>query len=412
MDVVVSRCAGLDVHKAQVTACVRVPDGAGGRRSEVRRFDTMLSGLEALADWLRTERVEVVVMESTGSFWKPVWAMLEDNDEFELKLVNARHVKQVPGRKTDVNDAAWLAQLCEAGLLAGSFVPPPVIRQLRDLTRYQKRLIQDRGRESNRVEKVLEDAAIKLGVVASQVLGVSGRAMIEALIEGERDPETLADLAKGKLRAKTDELVKALEGRFNEHHALMLRLHLDHIDYLDEKIDQVDQQIEEVMVPFAEKRDRLCTIPGVGQRVANVIIAETGGDMTRFHSPEHLASWAGLCPGNNESAGKRKTGKTRPGNVWLTDALTQAAWAATRSHDNFIKARYWRLAHRIGKKKAVIATAHQILTISWHLLADNIDFHDLGGDYYQHKPNPERRINHLVRQLEALGHHVTLTPAA
>lgn len=412
MDVLVSRCAGLDVHKAQVTACVRVPDGAGARRSEVRRFDTMMSGLEALAEWLRSERVEVVVMESTGSFWKPVWAMLEDDSGFELMLVNARHVKQVPGRKTDVNDATWLAQLCETGLLAGSFVPPPVIRQLRDLTRYQKRLIQDRGRESNRVEKVLEDAVIKLGVVASHVLGVSGRAMIEALIRGERDPETLADLAKGRLRAKIEELIKALDGRFNQHHALMLRMHLDHIDYLDEKIDQLDQQIDEVMVPFAEKRDRLCTIPGVGQRVANVIIAETGGDMTRFPSPEHLASWAGLCPGNNESAGKRKTGKTRPGNVWLTDALTQAAWAAARSHDNFIKARYWRLAHRIGKKKAVIATAHQILTISWHLLTDNTDFHDLGGDYYQHRPNPERRINYLVRQLEALGHHVTLSPAA
>lgn len=412
MDVLVSRCAGLDVHKAQVTACVRVPDGAGARRSEVRRFDTMMSGLEALAEWLRSERVEVVVMESTGSFWKPVWAMLEDDSGFELMLVNARHVKQVPGRKTDVNDATWLAQLCETGLLAGSFVPPPVIRQLRDLTRYQKRLIQDRGRESNRVEKVLEDAVIKLGVVASHVLGVSGRAMIEALIRGERDPETLADLAKGRLRAKIEELIKALDGRFNQHHALMLRMHLDHIDYLDEKIDQLDQQIDEVMVPFAEKRDRLCTIPGVGQRVANVIIAETGGDMTRFPSPEHLASWAGLCPGNNESAGKRKTGKTRPGNVWLTDALTQAAWAAARSHDNFIKARYWRLAHRIGKKKAVIATAHQILTISWHLLTDNTDFHDLGGDYYQHRPNPEHRINYLVRQLEALGHHVTLSPAA
>lgn len=412
MDVLVSCCAGLDVHKAQITACVRGPDGAGGRRSEVRRFDTMMSGLEALTDWLMSERIEVVVMESTGSFWKPVWAMLEDHDEFELKLVNARHVKQVPGRKTDVNDATWLAQLCEAGLLAGSFVPPPVIRRLRDLTRYQKRLIQDRVRESNRVEKVLEDAAIKLGVVASQVLGVSGRAMIEALIEGERDPETLADLAKGKLRAKIDDLVKALDGRFDEHHATMLRLHLDHIDYLDDKIDQIEQQIDEAMIPFAEKRDRLCTIPGVGQRVANVIIAETGGDMTRFHSPEHLASWTGLCPGNNESAGKRKTGKTRQGNVWLTDALTQAAWAATRSHDNFIKARYWRLTHRIGKKKALIATAHQILTISWHLLAENTDFNDLGGDYYQHKPNPERRINYLVHQLEALGHHVTLTPAA
>jgi transposase len=411
VDVLVARCAGLDVHKQRVTACVRTPLDGEGRRSEVRTFDTTLAGLTELAGWLMAERVTEVVMESTGSYWKPVWAVLEEVD-VELKLVNARHVKQVPGRKTDVNDATWLAQLLEVGLLEGSFVPPPAIRQLRDLTRYQKRLIQDRVRESNRVQKVLEDAVIKLGSVASNVLGVSGRAMIEALISGERDPEVLAELAHGRLRVKIPELVAALDGRFEAHHAVMLRLHLDHIDYLDEKISGLDDQIDEVIRPFEQARELLCTIPGIGTRVANTIIAETGADMTRFPTPEQLVSWAGLCPGNNESAGKRRSTTTRPGNVWLTDALTQAAWAAARSRDNFIKARFWRLARRIGKKKAVIATAHQLLTISWHLLATNTPYQDLGADYYHHTPNPQRRIQHLIAQLEALGQTVTIKPAA
>lgn len=410
MDVLVARCGGLDVHKKQVTACVRAPDGEGGRRQEVRTFGTTMGELEALAAWLRGEGVTQVVMESTGSYWKPVWAVLEDAG-FDLLLVNARHVKQVPGRKTDVADAAWLAQLLEVGLLRGSFVPPPVIRRLRDLTRYQKRLIQDRNREANRVGKVLEDAAIKLGSVASDVLGVSGRAMIEALIAGERDPERLAELAKGQLRNKIPELVKALHGRFGDHHAVLLRMHLDHIDHLDETISALDERIDQLIGPFAEARELLCSIPGVGQRVANVIIAETGADMARFPTAGHLASWAGLCPGNDESAGKRKTGKTRPGDVWLTDALTQAAWVAARSKDNFLKARFWRLARRIGKKKAVIAVAHQILTIVWHVLTTNTPYQDLGVDWY-HQTDPQRRIYKLVQQLEALGQEVTITPAA
>lgn len=410
MDVLVARCAGLDVHKKQVTACVRTPGAGGGRRQEVRTFGTTMGELEALAAWLCSVGATHVVMESTGSYWKPVWAVLEDAD-FDLMLVNARHVKQVPGRKTDVADAAWLAQLLETGLLRGSFVPAPVIRQLRDLTRYQKRLIQDRTRETNRVAKVLEDAAIKLGSVASEVLGVSGRAMIEALISGERDPERLAQLAKGQLRNKIPELVKALHGRFGDHHAVLLRMHLDHIDHLDATIDALDERIDQLMGPFGQARELLCSIPGVSERVANVIIAETGADMSQFPTAGHLASWAGLCPGNNESAGKRQTGKTRPGDVWLTDALTQAAWAASRSKDNFLKARYWRLARKIGKKKAAIALAHQILTIVWHMLTTNTAYQDLGMDWYQ-PPNPNRRINHLIKQLEALGQHVTLTPAA
>lgn len=411
MEVIVARCAGLDVHKKQVTVCVRAPDVGGGRRGEVQTFPTTLGGLTELAGWLDAERVTGVVMEATGSYWKPVWAVLEDAG-FELLLVNARHVKAVPGRKTDVKDAEWLAELLEVGLLRGSFVPPPAIRQLRDLTRYQKRLIQDRVREANRVDKVLEDAVIKLGSVASNTLGVSGRAMIEALIAGERDPQRLAALAKGTLRSKIPELIEALEGRFSDHHAALLRMHLDHIDYLDRSIAVLDERIDELINPFDEARERLCTIPGVGRRVANVIIAETGGDMTRFPTPGHLASWAGLCPGNNESAGKHRTGKTRPGNRWLTEALTQAAWASARSRDNFLKARFWRLARRIGKKKAAIAVAHQILAITWHLLTDHTDYQDLGVDWYQHHPNRQRRTNYLIEQLQALGHNVTLTPAA
>lgn len=411
VEVIVVRCAGLDVHKKQVTAAVRTPDPGGGRREQIRTYGTTHGDLEELAGWLETEGVTEVVMESTGSYWKPVWAVLEDHD-FELLLVNARHVKQVPGRKTDVADASWLAQLLEVGLLRGSFVPPPTIRQLRDLTRYQKRLIQDRTREANRVAKVLEDAVIKLGSVASDVLGASGRAMIEALISGERDPERLAELAKGKLRNKIPDLVKALDGRFEQHHAMLLRMHLDHVDHLDDTISLLDERIDELIVPFVEARELLCTIPGVAERVANVIIAETGGDMTRFPTPGHLASWAGLCPGNDESAGKRKTGKTRPGDVWLTNALTQAAWVAARSNNNFLKTRFWRLARRIGKKKTAIAIAHQILTISWHLLTTNTAYQDLGEDWYQKQDDPQRRVDYLVRQLKALGHEVTIKPAA
>lgn len=412
MDVLVDRCGGLDVHKKQVTACVRTPSPDGGpRRQVVRTFGTTLGELEDLAGWLSAEGVSEVVMESTGSYWKPVWAVLDDHG-YELKLVNARHVKQVPGRKTDVADAAWLAQLLEVGLLRGSFVPSEPIRQLRDLTRYQKRLIQDRTRESNRVAKVLEDAVIKLGSVASDVLGVSSRAMIEALIAGERDPEKLAELAKGQLRNKIPDLVKALDGRFGGHHATMLRLHLDHVDYLDESIEKLEARIDQLMGPFGQARDLLCTIPGVGQRVANVILAETGGDMSRFPTAGHLASWAGLSPGNDESAGKRRNTRTRPGNVWLTDALTQAAWSAARSKDNFLHARFWRLARRIGKKKAAIAIAHQILAIVWWILTTNTAYQDLGGDWYQRYDDPQHRTDKLVRQLESLGHKVTLTPAA
>lgn len=411
MEIVSPRCAGLDVHKKSVTACVRVPGDDGGRRQQVRTFATVFPELEALRDWLAAEGVGEVAMEATGSFWKPVWYVLEDA-EFDLKLVNARHVKQVPGRKTDVNDACWLAQLLEAGLLRGSFVPPPVIRQLRDLTRYRRRLIQDRARETQRVDKVLEDAAIKLGSVASDTLGKSGRAMIEALIAGERDPQVLAELAHGRLRAKIPELVQALHGRFGDHHARLLRRHLDHIDFLDTQIDGLDHEIDQVTAPFADTRDRLTTIPGVGKRVAETLLAEIGTDMSVFPTAAHLASWAGVCPGNHESAGKHYSGRSRPGDAWLIEVLVQAAWAASRAKDTYLHAQFWRLARRIGRNKAALAVAHSILIIAYHLIRDGVDYHDLGPDWFAQRNDPERRTRHLINQLEALGHTVHLEPAA
>lgn len=413
MEVVVARAAALDIGKKTVVACVRTPDGAGSRRQEVRTFETFLGELVALRDWLVAEGVTEVAMEATGSYWKPIWYVLEDLDGVELLLVNARHVKQVPGRKTDVKDAVWLCELLEVGLLRSSLVPPPTIRQLRDLTRYRKRLIEDRTSETQRVEKTLEDAVIKLGAVASSTMTKSGRAMIEALIAGERDPQVLAQLAKGRLRAKMPELVRALDGRFETHHARMLRLHLDHIDHLDAAIGTIDERIDELMVPFAEVRARLQTIPGVGQRVADVIIAETGADMSRFPDAAHLASWAGVCPGNNESAGKRFSGRTRKANTWLQSMLVDAAWAAARTKDTYLAAQFWRLAGRIGKKKAAMAVAHSILVIAYHLMDEpTAVYNDLGPDWFTRRNNPDARKQRLVKQLADLGYDVELTPTA
>lgn len=411
MQVIYQRCAALDIGKSVVVGCVRRPHKGGGREHEVRTFKTFLDDLEALRDWLAAEQVTQVAMEATGSYWRPVWYVLEDAG-FELRLVNARHVKQVPGRKTDVKDAVWLAELLECGLLAGSFVPPPVIRELRDLTRYRKRLIQDRTREAQRVDKVLQDAAIKLGSVASEILGKSSRAMIEALIAGERDPRVLADLAKGRLRDKIPDLVRALHGRFGEHHAMLLRLHLDHIDHLDAAISALDDRVDEVTRPFAAIRDLLITIPGVGQRVAEVIIAEIGVDMSVFATDAHLASWAAVCPGNNSSAGKHYSGRRTKGDEWLLDALTQAAWAAARTKDDYLSAQFWRLARRIGKKKAIFAVAHSILIIAYHVIATGNPYHNLGADYFTNRVDPERRARQLTRQLHDLGYQVTLTKTA
>ncbi len=411
MDLLVERCAGLDVGKEEIVACVRGPGERGRRRHEIRTFSTFTSQLEALGDWLAAERVTEVVMEATGSYWKAPWCALEARG-FELKLVNARHVRILPGRKTDVSDAAWLAELLEHGLLRGSFVPPAEIRELRDLTRYRKRLIQTHTSEAQRIEKTLEDAGIKLDVVASDILGVSGRAMLDALVAGERDPEVLAGMAKGRLRAKIPQLQEALRGRFGTHHALIIGVAIDHVRQIEAAIATLDRRIDEVISPFAAARDRLDTITGVGKRAAEVIIAEIGADMSRFPTPGHLASWAGMCPGNNITGGKRRSGHTQHGDVWLRDVLTECAWAASRSKNTYLASQYWRFARRMGKKKACIAVGHTILVIAWHLLTTEADYDDLGGDYFARRDTTSRRQDHLVRQLQDLGYAVTLRKTA
>ena len=408
MDVLIDRCAGLDVHQKTVAACVRRPGPGKQREEEVRTFRTFSADLAALADWLAGEGVTDVAMEATGVYWKPVWYALEGR--FELVLANARHVKALPGRKTDVRDSAWLAQLLECGLLRTSFVPPPLVRELRDLTRYRKRLIQARTSEAQRVEKVLEDANIKLAAVASKTLGVSGRSMLDALIDGERDPDVLASLARGRLRAKHDDLASALVGRFDAHHAFMLQGLLDHLDYLAATIARLDEAIASRTEHHRQALDRLATIPGVGQRAAEVIVAEIGFDMAQFPSAAHLASWAGMCPGNNESAGKRFTGKTRKGDAWLRGVLAECAWAAARTKDTYLSAQFWRLARRIGRQKAAIAVGHGILVIAYYVLRDEADYRELGGDFFVRRTDTEFLQRRLVRQLEQLGNRVVLEP--
>lgn len=420
MDVVVERCAGVDIGKAEVVACVRTPGPSGrGRQKSTRSFPAFLSGLEAMADWFAAEGVSEVAMEATGSYWKPVWYLLEERGMAQ-RLVNAAHVKMVPGRKSDVLDAEWLAELLEVGLLKGSFVPPEAIRQLRDLARYRKRMIQSVTAEFQRVEKTLEDAGIKLDVVASDVMTLSGRRMLKALVAGERDPEVLADMAMGRMRAKIPELKEALRGRFGDHHALLVGMALEHAEYLEGHISRLDAQIDALFaahtsedgVPFVQARSRLCTIPGVAERAAEAIIAEIGVDMGRFPTAAHLASWAGVTPGTNITGGKRRSGRTRPGDRWLGEILNQCAWAAARKRDSYLSAQYWRLAHRIGKKKAAVAVGHSILVTCWHLLATNTDYQDLGGDWFAQRHHPERQRDHHIRQLQALGYAVTLRKTA
>ena len=406
MEVLYPRCAGLDVHARSITACARVAAGADVTYSQVT-VSTTTQGLLQLADWLSQHQCTHVAMEATGVYWRPVWHTLEGR--FELRLVNARHAHNVPGRKTDVADAAWLAQLGECGLLRGSFVPDAQFQRLRDLTRYRRRLVEAHTAESNRMGKTLEDAGVKLDSVASSVLTLSGQHMIAAMCQGERDPQVLADMALGRLRSKIPQLREALPGRFGDHHAAMCRLHLQRVSDLEDGIATLDSQIAEAIEPFASQRDRLCTIPGVATCIAEIIIAEIGVDMARFPTAGHLASWAGMCPGNNESAGKHASGRTRKGDRWLRAALTQAAWAAARTKRTYLAAQFWRIAHRRGRNKAAVAVGHSILVAAYHILRDDVDYHDLGEHWFTRRHDPEQRCRWLVNQLQALGHTVTLT---
>jgi len=405
MDVIVQRPAALDVHKEQVTACVRFPAADGSRAQEVREFKTTVGGLLVLHDWLKAHGVTRVAMEATGVYWKPVWAVLEDG--FELLLVNARHVKNLPGRKTDIKDAEWLCQLLEAGLLRASFVPPKPIRQLRNFTRYRKAQINERQREANRLHKALEDTGIKLDCVATDILGKSGRAMLDALCQGTTDPEVLANLAKGKLRAKIPALREALEGRFEAHHALLISSILAHLDFLDEQIERLSEAIEEQLRPFQPAVDVLRSLTGIETRTAQNILAEIGTDMSVFSSAGHLASWAGQCSGNDQSAGKRRSGRSRKGSKWLNEALKDAAMAAIRTTNSYLQAQYRRLKPRIGHGRALGAVKPSIICAIWHMLTTGETYRDLGGDYFR-KRDPERQTRRLVAQLERLGHKVTL----
>lgn len=402
MKVVYERCAGLDVHKKTVVACVRIED-----QQETRTFGTMTEDLLALSDWLLAQAVTHVAMESTGEFCKPIFNLLEGN--VEVLLVNAQHLKQVPGRKTDVGDAQWIAELLQVGLLKASFIPPVGQRELRDLTRYRNTFIRERVNLVNRVQKVLEDANIKLASVASSVMGVSGRAMLKALVEGQASAETMADLAQGRLRQKREQLTKALTGRMREHHRFVLTELLCQIDSLDETIERFTTEIQSRCIPFESAVTYLDSIPGVARHAAEMIVAEIGIDMSRFPSADHLASWAGVVPGNDESAGKRRSSRARQGNRVLRTVLVQAAHAASKTKHTYLAAQYHRLAARRGKKKAILAVAHSILVIAYHLMLRQEPYRELGADYFD-KIRPEQKARRHIRELERLGFSVVIQP--
>jgi transposase len=408
MQVVYTRCAGVDVHKKSVVACVLVTQADGRVEKQVRTFSTMTGDLQGLGAWLRAARVEQVAMESTGAYWWPVYNILEE-DGLQLLLVNPQHIKQVPGRKTDVKDSEWLADLLRHGLLKASFIPPAAIRQLRELTRYRKSLVQQRTQEANRLQKVLESANIKLASVASDVLGVSGREMLAALIAGEEDPEVLANLARGSLRAKLDDLRRALEGRVKRHHRILLEAILTHIGFLEASIAELDEEVARALVPFQRQVVLLRSVTGVSQVSAAGLLAELGPDMTRFASAGHLASWAGVCPGNKQSGGKRLSGATTRGNTWLRGLLGEVAWAAIRSKDTSFGARFRRIARRRGTAKALVAVMHHLLVVIYHVLRDGVPYQELGPNYFQ-PADPQRKARAHVRHLEQLGYTVTLTP--
>jgi transposase len=410
MQVVYHKVAGLDVHKKTIVACVRVITNKGKTVEETRTFGTMTRDLLKMLEWFRACQVTHVAMESTGVFWKPVWHILEGH--VELLLANAHELKRVPGRKTDASDAAWIAQLMQCGLLRSSFVPSQEQRELRDLTRHRVQLTGELTRTINRIHKVLEDANIKLGSVATDIMGVSGRTMLAALLRGDSTPAEMAELSKGRLRGKIPELKLALEGHVTDHHRFMLERLLNQVEHLENEIAEFDARIDEALRPFLTEDQfrRLDVIPGLNRRTIENVIAEIGTDMSQFPTADHLASWAGMCPGNEESAGKRKRQRTTNGNNWLRRALSEAAWAAKNAKQSYLSAQYRRIIARRGKKRAIIAVGHSLLEIIYHVLRDNVEYQDLGADYFN-KLAPERLRRHLVKRLEELGYNVQLTRA-
>jgi len=408
MEPIYTSCCGLDVHKRSIQACVRRLRPDGRIHQETRSCGAMTRDILEMTDWLVTEGVTHVAMESTGVYWKPIYNLLEGR--FTVLLVNAKHVKHVPGRKTDVKDCQWLAQLLQCGLLKGSFIPSRPQRELRELTRHRTQLVAEKTRAANRIQKILEDANIKLASVASDILGASGRDMLRALIAGEQDPENLADLARRQLRSKIPQLRLALEGQVTEHHRFVLGELLDHLEYLEGQIERFTRRIEEVSRPFASAIEVVTQVTGFEQRAAQNVVAEIGATMEPFPSEHHLASWSGVCPGSNESGGKRKSGKTTKGNRWLRTTLVQAAWAATRKKDSYFQAQYRRLAARRGKKRAILAVAHSLLTVIYHMLKNGSTYQELGGDYFD-KLNKNRLLPYFVRRIKDLGFQVTLEAA-
>lgn len=412
MNIVYERCAGIDVHKKTVVVCAITPDQQGQRHKERNTFSTMMPDLLRMCQWLESLGITHVAMESTGSFWKPVFNVLEGH--MEVLVVNAQHLKAVPGHKTDLKDAEWIADLLQHGLLRASFVPPAFQRELRDLTRYRTSVTEERCRTINRLQTILEDTNIKLSAVASDMMGRSARAMVEALVAGEVDPTVLAGLARGRMRSKHDLLVQALQGQFKPHHRVLLSAQLAHIDALEEEIEHLSAEIARRLAMYEAQLQRLETIPGIQRRLAEVILAEIGPDMQRFPDARHLASWAGVCPGNRESAGKRLSGKTRRGSPWLRTALVEAAHAATHCKDCYLSAQYHRLVLRRGAKKAILAVGHTLLVIVYHVLADQKDYQELGGNFFD-EHDRQAVQKRLVHRLEKLGYEVTLTqtsPAA
>lgn len=405
MQVLYARCAGLDVHKDTIVACVRCVSPP--LHQEVRSFGTTTTELLALADWLGEHGCTHVAMEATGVYWKPVWHILEP--EFELVLANAAHIRNVPGRKTDVNDAMWIADLLAHGLIRSSFVPPQAIQQLRDLTRTRKQLVREISQHSLRIQKVLEDANLKLGSVLSNVLGKSGRAMLEALVQGRTDPGELAALAQGTARNKSAELREALRGRVTEHHRTMLKLHLQVVDALQSTLEELDLAVGKALAPIQQRARLLTTMPGISELTANVVVAEIGVDMARFPTSGHLVSWAGLCPRSDESAGKRRSTRVRKSGTWIKTALVTAAWAAVRVKTSYLRAQFLRIKSRRGAKKAILAVAASMLTVVYHMLQDGVEYVDLGADFLDQQDR-SKTIRRLLKRLQDLGCDVPVVP--